>query len=345
MDELKLNVFLVDTHFQFLTAISACAELYPDYKLFVNKIFVVDPLGRFGDLVNESVLNELSNSSLQVIPSRINHDVFMMLVALKPNQLIFSQEGNPVYRALAKSLKKNNKTTVSLYPDGSKAYMTFSKKHEFLSNLKNAFVDLKFLYSAGLSPFRYTYVNNFRYGEFDFVDNIYLPYCHLFGKTNKHLDKSFFQIPKFSQRLFHLLKINFNWNFTDKLISENSAVWIASPFKDQVFFEYELKLFDKFLSEYDILYIKPHPRDKGIYLDLAEENSRIRVIDTNVPAEFILYKLSNCLVASLWSTSMIYPLGINNKYQYYFDYFKPFNKILMQIDFTGFVHVKMINKL
>ena len=151
MKEIKKNLFITFTPYQFISAYNLCKENYHSDE-FHNIIYFYKSQKN-----NYEISERFEDFNGEII--RFEDKIWIDLIILLKNQIFyrffFFQENSIFNKYLAYHLKKKG-TLICLGPDGTKPYGVFDKKHEFLSMVKDTFRDYKLLKSESFTqPLRY----------------------------------------------------------------------------------------------------------------------------------------------------------------------------------------------
>lgn len=334
--KISKNVFLAHTEYHLMHSLSIAFSIYSS-KENQNTVYYVKSSTRSQNLSNDLIKN-FNNVELIILEDIEAKDYVVEILSLNIDRFIFFQAISIFNIYLCHHLKKRG-TEVSLGPDGYVAYMVYQKKHEFLSMLKDSFLNYKKLFKQGLVLKKFYKIRYYRYGSYAFIDNLWLthPNQYIHTASNK---VNLLKLPTFSNQTIKTLESIFDFHLDLK--TENTIFYFNQPFWTEKLVEREMK----FLKDTQEIFkditmvIKLHPLTPKATIELYKELPKVKIIISNAPAELILVKLNSCIVFSGWSTVL---LTANKKCNYYFNYPVYKNCDAKAIDQSSFIDLDHIN--
>lgn len=337
---IKRNLFITATSYQFMSAFNLCKELYSSDD-FINIIYFLksektnfnfeNSLAGFnGKIVRFGIVN------WAVIVKDLRNDSF--------DRFYFFQENSIYNKYLAYYLKKKG-TKICLGPDGTKPYGLYTKKHEWLSMLRDTVNDYWLLYSKGLELPKLIWSKYYKYGSFELLDEVWLQYPKLFdSKENKTIGRVI-AMPEFTSSNLNLLADIFGFHNT-LLEDKNVILYFNQPFHSEPLIEKEFEILSLLAIQFPDrrLHVKLHPSTNPHVEDRMALLPYITIIKDNMPAEFYMAKVSNSIILSNWSAAIMHPIiEQNNKLYYLYPlYKKTKDKVFSQISFFGFPHIQNV---
>lgn len=343
----KLNIYIVYTSYQLISAINlACTKFFSNE--YHNEICYFYK----GDItfVNSEGFED---GNLKMLTYSIDHRLEKFNQIIKTNsvdRLFFFQENDIFNKYLAYNLKVKG-TTLALGPDGSKPYGVFSKNHEYLSMIMDTYRDYKSLKKKGLRLPKLIPSWYYRYGYSNIIDEIWLQYPDLFDLSMNKVRNSVSikEIPDMSLKALSLVSHLYSKDYHFSFNGNNQVIYFNQPFwsddlvakENEVIRDLRMNFPDK-----DI-FIKLHPStSKNRILELESLGTNVVCISNPMPAELFLMNISNALLFTGWSASLMHNISKGSKYYYLYPIFKEVNdRILNQINIIPFPHVKMINNI
>jgi hypothetical protein len=343
MKEIKKNLFITFTPYQFISAYNLCKENYQADE-FVNIIyfFKSNKSGyeislKFEDF-NGEIIRFDDESWLDLIMS-LKDQVFC--------RFFFFQENSIYNKYLAYHLKKKG-TIICLGPDGTKPYGIFNKKHEIISILKDTWRDYKLLKSNGLMLNVLMWSKYYRYGSFKYLDEVWLQYPELFDAKKNKTKGKIVKLPELNSE--NITKLSKAFKFDCKLNEkERIILYFNQPFFSVPLIDKEFEILEEISNSFPHkkINIKLHPGTNPSVKDKMLGKSYLNVIEDKMPAEFYLKEVSNSIVLTGWSAALMHDINKNNNnYFYLYPLYKKTNdKVLSQISLIGFPHVKMLDNI
>lgn len=343
MKEIKKNLFVTFTPYQFISAYNLCKENYQSDEIeniiyfFKSKKNSYELSLKFEDFNGEIV--RFDDESWLNIIATLKGQIF--------NRFFFFQENSIHNKYLAYYLKKKG-TIICLGPDGTKPYGIFNKKHELLSMLKDTWRDYKLLNSNGLKLYSLIWSKYYRYGSFKHLDEVWLQYPELFDAKKNKTKGKIVKLPEL--KIENIIKLSKAFKFDCKLNEKEGIIlYFNQPFFSKPLIDKEFEILEQisFFFPDKKINIKLHPGTNPSVKDKMLEKPYIHLIDDVMPAEFYLTEVSNSIVLTGWSAALMHDINKNNNnYFYLYPLYKKTNdKVLSQISLIGFPHVKMLDNI
>lgn len=339
----RRNLFVVGTSYQFIATYCICQEMYHSSSYTNIVYFLKSKSSNYNITDNNYKINgeiiQIDPENWPVKIGELSKQAFF--------RFFFFQENSIFNKYLAIQLKKNG-TIICLGPDGTKPYGVFNKTHEVLSRIKDTYTDLKLLRHKGFKIPGIIWSKYYRYGSFNQLDEVWLQYPHLFDRNKNQTIGTLIEMPALTKQ--HIQDIAQILGFKNLIKhTEHIILYFNQPFTSQVLIQLEIKLIQQIhtLFKDRKFIIKIHPATNPESLKHLKELSFLEIIEDAVPAEFYLAKVSNSLLISGWSAALMHDFTqTNNRYFYLYNLYKDTgDKLLSQLKFTGFNHVKMINSI
>lgn len=343
MKEIKKNLFVTFTPYQFISAFNLCRELYAS-EIYENVIYFSK------SEKTEYELNEvLNNFNGNIIRFEIEDwpTIIKTIREQTISRFFFYQENSIYNKYLAYHLKKKG-TLICLGPDGTKPYGIFNKKHELLSMLKDTWRDYKLLRSKGLMLYTLIWSKYYRYGSFKFLDEVWLQYPELFDAKKNKTKGKIVKLPEL--KIENIIKLSKAFKFDCKLNEKEGIIlYFNQPFFSKPLIDKEFEILEQISISFPHkkINIKLHPGTNPSVKDKMLGKSYLNVIEDKMPAEFYLKEVSNSIVLTGWSAALMHDINKNNNnYFYLYPLYKKTNdKVLSQISLIGFPHVKMLDNI
>lgn len=343
MKEIKKNLFVTFTPYQFISAYNLCKENYQSDEIeniiyfFKSKKNSYELSLKFEDFNGEIV--RFDDESWLNIIATLKGQIF--------NRFFFFQENSIHNKYLAYYLKKKG-TIICLGPDGTKPYGIFNKKHELLSMLKDTWRDYKLLRSKGLMLYTLIWSKYYRYGSFKFLDEVWLQYPELFDAKKNKTKGKIVKLPEL--KIENIIKLSKAFKFDCKLNEKEGIIlYFNQPFFSKPLIDKEFEILEQISISFPHkkINIKLHPGTNPSVKDKMLGKSYLNVIEDKMPAEFYLKEVSNSIVLTGWSAALMHDINKNNNnYFYLYPLYKKTNdKVLSQISLIGFPHVKMLDNI
>ncbi|WP_338647719.1 polysialyltransferase family glycosyltransferase [Flavobacterium sp. KS-LB2] len=330
------NVYVVLTEYQFLQAVNIATGVY-NTESYINTIYIIRNGTRLQGL-DTTKITVLNNITTHVIDNRTTKDIATIILREKPNHFLFFQAINAVNIYIAYKLSKKG-VEISLGPDGYSAYAKFNKKYHFLSVIRDSIKENKILVENKLFvPFlRFDY---YTYGCHKFINTLWITHPEQYVHSAKN-KPNVIKLPEFNTDCISFIAHCFN--YYDDFPIENVIYYFNQPLWENLYntdFEFLEAVLNQFPQKK--IAVKLHPLTTKTNKQKYQNNDRIILIESMVPAEVLLIKLKNCIVFSGWSTVLITE---NRHCNYYFNYpiFKKTNDfIINQLEIPALNHIKMI---
>jgi hypothetical protein len=334
---LKKNLFIVLTEYQFLQAINIATSIYNSSEYF-NSIYLVRNGNRLQG-IDVNIFPNRSNIKIHVFDYEDSRKIADTILNEKPSHFFFFQAISGLNVYLAHTFSKRS-VEISLGPDGNQMYVDFNKKHHFLSVIKDSFKEnLKMIkseiFSGKVHKFDY-----YKYGNNNFIDNIWIthPSEYIHRSRNK---VNILKIPDFNPLCIDFVRNCFNFNID--LPSQGVIYFFNQPLWGNLL-EQELEFLKKVINTFpnNKILLKLHPLTDKESLKVFQDLAGVEILNSSVPAEVILLTLKNCIVYSGWSSVLTTD---NKRCNYYYNYpiFRKINDpILNQINVVPLSHIRMI---
>lgn len=338
-----INLFIVGTSYQFLSAVNLSINTYGGNQ-FENHIYFFKS-NRL--VISNFELIGTNNTLIKPIDLKNKIEFYKFVSQYNCHRFFFFQENNIINKYAAYYLKKRG-TIICLGPDGSKPYSHFQKKHEFISIIKDTVIDYISLFRDRLFLPIFVSSKYYKYGSTSLIDEIYVPYKDLFNHKSIHSKAVVRELPRLTDDI--VKKISKTFSF-DSLRVENisgNILYFNQPFWSETLIEKEHEILNKIIkNNYNKkLFIKIHPTTPAQQKILYYKITRIIIIDDSTPAEFYLANISNTICITGWSAAIMHNLGVNNKYYYLYPIYKKLeDKVLKQIQPTSFEHIKVLSSV
>lgn len=310
---MKKILIQVNTEFHYMVALSLIDKYYSGPEFDVHFIVFIHPdiKSRLSaiDLDNRYTYHHVkyNHHSAEVFP-----DVLALKNFVENNQIfhfISFLFHDPLFVYLTLYFKGKG-TTTFLAPDGMGAYVKFQAK-----NLRSRLINT-------LKSYKFFKVHGFKFAKlwftsWDFGQNGYYDYIYAYSSTLPYLKgKNIIEVDyTFSPQSLESLKRTFNVNF-DGLPLDDAILLINERHK---VVNYEKKLIDTIRATKPgrpILF-KKHPNQAPENIEYLKEYSEIIVLDKVFPVELLIASLSNSVLISSYSNSMLYH---NSSCKYFWTY-------------------------
>ncbi len=249
----------------------------------------------------------------------------------KYTKLLFYQEHDPFILSVIKFMKKTFPLCeICLYQDGLKPYnrmkgysyaMLIGDIKIWFWLLRNNIFEFK--------PWKLFLTKNYAYT--DEVDSVFLTFPESYVNWNNKTIKKI----EFAEHGFLKRQLEYLFCWDDKLMPVNTEciLYMTQPtYHDPTIeFDFLQSLKDRLKLP---LILKIHPlTSEDTILKYKQIGSDVFIIDSRIPAELFIMNLTNSLIVSLHSTSMLYN-SPTNRYYYISNLFKSKIKHLQRYDFT-----------
>lgn len=341
----KKNVFVVMTFYQLLTAVNIVIESFASTR-HINIIyyFVKNDKGL-------KLKKHLSNFNGVLRTTNIADrlDLYRDLANTDIHRFIFFQENDIFNKYLAYCLSKLG-TIIVLGPDGSKPYGVFTKRHEWLSMVRDTVRDYSVLVKNGMLLFSVIPSWYYRYGYSNIINEIWLQYPFLFNsELNKLGSNTILRLlPDLSTETIKALAEASGFEFAMLGIRDNPIVYFNQPFWSEELIEAEKRLVIDLCASFknDIIYIKLHPSTQQNMIFYFQSFPSVVLLNPEVPSEFILVNLKGATLLTGWSASLMHNISRESNYYYIYPFFKRTgDRVLDQIEFISFTHIKIISSV
>lgn len=344
MTSIKRNLFITGTPYQFIAAFNLCKELYASDE-FENYIYFSK-----SDKTDYDIKESVADFNGKIIRFEITNWATLVKDLQQENfqRFFFFQENSIYNKYLAYFLKKKG-TKICLGPDGTKPYGLFNKKHEMLSMLKDTLNDYKLLKSKGLKLPYLIWSRYYKYGSFKLLDEVWLQYPELFNFKKNKTKGSIIKMPELTSQNLNLLLGVFGFKDTSLLDKQNVILYFNQPFFTKALIDKEFEILSLIANRFPDkkINIKLHPATNPVVEERMSIIPYINIIKDKMPAEFYLAKVSNSIILSGWSAAIMHPMAEqNNKSYYLYPMYKTTqDKVMSQISFIGFSHIKMVEDI
>lgn len=341
--EVECNLFIVGTPYQLITTINIILNHYSsqEFKNFIS--IEISSERRF----NPDVSEKYQNIYFKKVETKDWSNHIKVLRNWKLSRFFFFQEASIFNKFLSFHFKKKG-TKICLGPDGTKAYGLFNKKHEFLSVIKDTFIDYKLLFQSGFFLPVIFWSKYYRYGSFDLIDEIWIPFIDIFNRKHNQSKGILINIPELTNKYLSQIGTILNIKLNSKFNGESCVIYFNQPFWSDALIEKDIEIVTK-LSEIfkdRPIYVKLHPATNDRVLKIYSTIQGLKVIDDNIPAEFYMASCFNSIFIAGWSTCLMHKVSNRNRSYYLYQIFKLVkDPILEQIKLIDFPHVKSINNL
>ncbi|KAF5067429.1 hypothetical protein DSECCO2_253490 [anaerobic digester metagenome] len=338
---LKKNIYLVHTEYHLMLCLQI-AHSYYSSEDFENCIHI-DKIGeRFKTI---DISNCTGNIKIYIHNDISKSDLVRKLVSQNCCRFFFCQENDIYNRYLAFKLKTIFKVTICLVQDGYKPYVIFQKKNEFLSIIKDSFIDQKRLILSNLLIFKFFKSDYYRYGSTDFLDEVWLTNVDMFNSELNKCNAKLISIPPFNQMSIKVIGKYFR--FSDKILNEKVGIlfYLNQPFWTLELVDREISFLKKLVENFGKpIYLKLHPATSLESRRLYESINNMIIIDDKTPAEFYILEIKDSIIFSGWSSALI-THNISCNYYFTLPIFRNCGaKSVDQSTLTIMPHIKLITE-
>jgi hypothetical protein len=342
MTNLKKNLFITSTPYQFIAAFNLCKELYAS-DAFENIIYFSK-----SDKTNYDITESIAEFNGKIIRFETQNwsNLVKNLQQESFDRFFFFQENSIYNKYLAYFLKKKG-TIICLGPDGTKPYGLFNKKHELLSMFKDTFADYKLLAKQKLKLPKLVWSKYYKYGATPLLDEVWLQYPDLFNSKKNKTKGKIIKMPELTSQRLEILAVVFGFNNDLLLEKQNVILYFNQPFITEALINKEFEILSLIAKRFPQkkINIKLHPATNHKVKDRMSNISYINTINDKMPAEFYLAMVTDSIIVSGWSAAIMHDFmqQNNNSFYLYPMYKKTNDKTLSQISFIGFPHIQMVD--
>ena len=301
-------VFVVNTEYHLLVTSSLLLEAYGDRSAYDVRIVEAAPTNspRFRSVVDRSVLGvpyeqwEVDHTGRD-LTGDLSEKVSALL-GRGVDTLVVFHDDHPLNVYLSSRVSKRG-GTVCLAPDGMKPY--YSLDFGALRNAAHVVSKTAQTYTAlfknGLTP-TFAYRKRFGYGSNPDVDELWLRYpenvVSTRGKRLRHIDV--FQKEETVRTVASM--------FGSARLAESMdglVLYVNNILSNEEAYEEEVRVIDQLTGRFGgTVYIKLHPNTPEHQVR-AFERLGATLVRTSVPAELYILSLTNSVVVSGWSASLL----------------------------------------
>ena len=328
------NVFIIHTEYHLMLSVHFAVSLYSGYN---NHIYITD-----GHRVRDDIHSPVSNVELHNIPATgYGTSSFLKKIQkYKPENFFFFQEGSSDNMYLAFWLHRAG-TRIGLLQDGLKPYVVWNRYHLWVHRVLDTIrIQKEVLKRKTFLPY-FRLLNQYSYGEWSFVDDIWLSFPKEFKNRNGKILK---QIPDFTKEA--LSAVNQMFNVEKYNIKSNDIVIVGQP-RRQEYWEREIEVYRGIVEKFpnrDILF-KAHPNMKAVFLEKISQIEGIKIIDFSIPVELLILQLKYSYIISGYSTALL----TNNPSCHFYWFYKFFGitgRVFSQLQIVNpSSHIKEISSI
>lgn len=303
---MRTIVFIVHTEYHLIEAISYILNYYNTSgdKVYIYRISASDRhrLDKF------NLNTECLPAEYRVIRFDYNYhfskdlkDKLEEIVRLKPNYLVFNDEGQLYIPYLARKVKKQG-GTICLAPDGINVYG--GDKLSLNYRIKYIYHALCFNYSHFLLPPFVPRIGIHHYGYTKYIDELWVENPDVFDNFYNRVVKQ-----KLVFNTSEIRKtINQVFGFNNNLLRAKgkAILYIDGPYPEEVeesMFEIIRKLRDN--NPQTPLFIKLHPHSKESAIEKYKTLPNSQFLSTAFPAELYIQNMEAGMIIAAYSTSML----------------------------------------
>lgn len=307
-------VFLTHTNYHLLMTFSIIFDKYSDINKY--EVIVIKSIKES----EESIEPKISNINLIYLDLQEKHNVLNSSVINYFNEITRSNVkrffffNEDVLSAIYLAIRlKSNGAITGLIQDGLKAYAIIDKlalKYRLMRTIKF----YKFLKSNNLKISSF-YFFNIKYGRSSVVDELWLTHPESsILKTKPSLKINFFDSRDDINSLKKIFKFDYN-------VSNSKVIFfISSIVRDNTkVIETEKKIINDLSNKFPDaeIYFKVHPRTPSNVIDKVILFPKVKIINSEAPAEFYISQFDKAIILGSYSTALLYN---NNKSSYYWLY-------------------------
>lgn len=346
MGKRKVILYIVDTTYQFISAVNTAVKSF-DSDCYDNHIYYLKKHSSGENELDET--HPLGNGFIKLMNDGNKEKLYKELVNQKVYRFFFYQEGEILNKYLAYGLKQSG-AKIALGPDGSKPYGVYSKKHEFLSALKDTLSDHYKLMNMGLHISKLRLSWYYRYGYDMVIDEVWLQYPELFDTDVNFLrrKKEIHTLPEFETETIKFIGTLLGWRNDEIELEDKPIIYFNQPYWSNELQQKEYSILRELVDLFPekTIYLKIHPNTREHVRKEYTDIDKLMLIGSNIPSELLFIELHDAILLTGWSASIMHNLSPSSKYFYLLPLFKELNDVVLnQLKLTSFPHVKELDEL
>lgn len=300
----KKALFVVHTEYHMLGAISILADCLKDWDIIIiqtkskatRRFLFVKNTSSLGNNV-EYIELEYSESDYKFNPEFVKVVNWLNEI---PLDIFYTFNRLAYLDFLLIKLFNKKGTKIILAPDGTAAYGQMSAFTPRWS-IKVSLATHKFLWVNGFREI-YWYWPTLRYGNLSEIDEIVAAYPQFVDARAKKSIK----------------KMNFLESDNSKTIAgsffpfdnqkrNNVIFYLNQPFRSEDIYSFEILTLQSLLGKYPEkeMVIKLHPSTSPIQKQRLSSLLRVEIVESTLPAELMIAKLTDSIVCTFWSTAAL----------------------------------------
>jgi|GEM_PF-1116452 len=318
----RKNLFLAHTEYH-LFILSSLLETYFGDTNDENVILIPEPKNKNRFSLD---LNFQSLSGKVVKLPATGHEkekrnefveVFKNVMDDEYSTYVSFHEQSPIHYTILNSLDLK-KTKVCLAPEGTVPYISINKL-AFPSRLRSTLNNYRFMIKQGVWPKIFRFVGK-DHAFMKETDEVWLQYIEKYpNKSEKNVKK----IDLFNnEKQINSAKKLFNFEYEDhfkKDYNSNILFFLNHTYAEKRVYDFEIEALKRLLQKFQgsKIYIKLHPNTPAFQIKRYKKLKNIEINDSTIPAELFILSLSDSIVFSFWSASLLIK---NPKCNYYWLY-------------------------
>lgn len=288
------NIFLVHTEYHLLQAVNIILEKYSSEE---NHIYMTE-----NKRIKKNLKIDKDNIHFYYIQaSNYGEKLFLkQLLDKGPTNFFFFQEVSSDNMYLSYWMHRNG-VKIVLLQDGLKPYVQWNRKYMFAHIILETFRIYKEMIKRKAVIHCFFLINLFNYGEWSFIDEIWLSTPDKFVNTNK---KILNKTPEFSDKSLETINKLFQ---TESYAIDKTAVLIIGQPALQEYWKRDVEILAEIVKKFPnrkVIY-KPHPNTKAKHMKLISEVEGLEVINYQIPVELLMLIMKDTCIISSYSTASL----------------------------------------
>ncbi len=309
---MKNILFSINTEYHVFIISSLIKQMYWDASQYNVTILLQLNKGanRFKNELSFEHLNakvitleiDLNSKAYNPVVSQTLNDI----LSVKYERFIYFLEQTAVNQYLVNKLSKTD-TAITLAPEGTKPYITITKA-ALPSRIKATLKNYRFYRTQKLKVDRFYFVTN-KNGYLKETQEVLINHPESYANlTRKKVTPvEFFTAPS----EIELASKIFNFDVEKELPERDGILFYLNQwYVEFKVYDFEIEILKALLDKYPDkkIYIKLHPNTHKFQIERLEKMDRVVLNYSAVPAEVFIANLTNSIVFSFWSASLL----INN---------------------------------
>lgn len=309
---MKNILFSINTEYHVFIISSLIKQMYWDTQKY--NVTILIQLYRDGNRFKNTLSFEHLKANIITLEIDLNSKEYNPTVSQTLNNIlskeyerfIFFLEQTAINQYFVNKLSATN-TTIMLAPEGTKPYITIAKA-ALPSRIRATLKNYRFYRTQKLKINKFYFVTN-KNGYLKETDEVMINHPESYANLTrkKVVPVEFFTTPE----EIELASKVFNFDIQKELPERDGILFYLNQwYVEFKVYDFELEILKALLEKYPDkkIYIKLHPNTHKFQIERLEKIDRIVLNKSTVPAEIFIANLTNSIVFSFWSASLL----INN---------------------------------